>query len=140
MASGVARRTAGRSGAAVLLALLAGLTISAPREVAAAGCSHLAMPAGMAYLEGLAATGALVPLDAKTSRPIPGSPCAGLRCATDTPFAPAPAGSSIRLRAETWGLLPCPVRTANSQPIPFSVDEPAARPLRRAVTLLRPPR
>jgi hypothetical protein len=140
MASGAARRMAGRSGAVALLALLAGLTV-APRAADAAGCAHPGATAGAAHLDGLAAIGALADADAQDrSRPLPVSPCAGLRCSTGDPFAPAPTAPPLGARAESWGLPPVPTPTAGMDGSSFLADEPAARPRRLAATLLRPPR
>jgi hypothetical protein len=139
MASVAARWTTVRLGTVALLALLAGLT-AAPREASAAGCVHPGTTGGAAHLDGLAAVGALAPIDAGPSRPLPVSPCAGLRCSTGDPFAPAPAAPTIGPRADTWGILPGAAPAAGRDPAPFPFDEPDARPLRSVVALLRPPR
>lgn len=134
-----------RTAAGALLALTA--VWSAPPP-ARAGCSQHAVPrhdplapvARLAILGPSADPVALSPTPAPApDRP---APCRGPSCSRrDTEPVPAPAPASpAPARAEAWGLLAAGVVVAGPVSRAYSPHDTPSHPLRRAVTIDRPPR
>jgi hypothetical protein len=132
-----------RRTARALLALLA-VWLLLPAASSRAGCvySHGATTGGVAHLDMLALTGALMPADAGRGPSLPISPCAGLRCSSD-PAPPAPSVPLAPPRADFWSWAAALTDATTARP-PFAfglaAGEPVLHPSHHALPLLRPPR